>query len=52
MTEYESERERLAMITDLQLRLLAAKDEGKTNYTTEELLLALLDVAKDIKLHK
>ena len=52
MTPYESERERLAMITDLQLRIRAAKEEGKTSFTAEELMEALLDIAEDIKQHK
>ncbi len=32
MTEYESGRERLAMITDLLLRLRDAEEAGKTDW--------------------
>ena len=53
MTEYESERERLATVTDLQLRFMdMAAAEGKNSFTIEELNQALWDYAREIKQHK
>ena len=52
MTEYESERERLAMVTDLQLLLAQAEEEGKPQVTAEEIRKALLEFAKSVKPHK
>ena len=52
MTEYESERERLAMLMDLQLRLKQLEKEVKTSFTSQELFDAIIEVAQDIKQHK
>lgn len=52
MTEYESERERLAVIADLLLHFRQKSKEGKENFTYEELSQDLLDYAEDMKQHK
>ena len=52
MTEYESERERLAMVTDELILVDQAEKEGKTTFTAEEIKRALLDLAISIKQHK
>lgn len=51
-TEYESEREKVATAMDLSVRFEDAAREGKTNWTTEELLAYLRDYVRDIKQHK
>lgn len=51
-TEYESERDRIATAMDLSVRFEDAAREGKTSWTTEELLAYLRDYVRDIKQHK
>ena len=52
MTEYESERERLANTMDIIMRIRQAKAEGKDQYSADEMVEFLLDYAADIKKHK
>lgn len=52
MTEYESERERLANTMDIIMRIREAKAEGKDQYSADEIVEFLLDYAADIKQHK
>ena len=50
--EAVSERERLAMVTELLLRLRSAEQAGKNTFTAAELRDALLDFAREMKQHK
>ena len=52
MTEYESERERLAMITDLRLEFQDLQASGKDSLTVDEVIGMLDKVARRIKTHK
>lgn len=52
MTEYESERERLANTMDIIMRIREAKAEGKDQYSADEIVEFLLNYAADIKQHK
>ena len=52
MAEYESERERLAMITELLLHIEDAEARGKTSFTADELKTELLAIAREVKQHK
>ena len=56
MTEYESERERLALITDLRLTLKRIDSEnakeGKREYQMREIIEYLDEFAEGIKQHK
>ena len=52
MTEYESERERLAAVMDIIMRVRDAKDEGKDQYSADDVIEFLFDYAADIKQHK
>lgn len=52
MTEYESERERLAAVLDIVLRIREAKAEGIDQYTADEVIEFLYQYAEDIKQHK
>ena len=51
-TEYESEREQMATVMDIILSVKDAEAEGKTNYTSEELVEFLYAFIKDKKRHK
>ena len=52
MTEYESERERVAMITDLRLEFQDLQASGKDSLTVDEVIGMLDKVARRIKTHK
>ena len=52
MTEYESERERLAAIMDIIMRIRAAKAVGIDQYSADEMIEFLYDYAESIKQHK
>ena len=52
MTEYESERERLANVLDIIMLIREAKAEGKNQYSADEMVEFLLNYAADIKRHK
>ena len=51
-TEFESERERLATITDLRLEFKDAREGGKNEFTVAEILDFLDEYAKKTKIHK
>ena len=50
--KYESERERLATIMDLRLAILELNQEGKDNFSIEEIFAFLDEYAKKVKIHK
>ena len=49
MSEFESEREQLANILKIILRIRAAKAGGKEHYSADEIIGFLLDYAAEIK---
>lgn len=51
-TEYESEREQMATVMDIILSVRDAENEGKTEYTSKELIEFLYTFIKDKKRHK
>ena len=52
MTQYESERERLAMIEDLVLMFLDLREEGKDSLSVDEIINQLHQFARSVKIHK
>ena len=51
-TEFEAEREQLATIYDMRLAILAKIQEGKKEFTAEEILAFFDEMAKSKKKHK
>ena len=51
-TEFESEREQIATITEVLLRFRKENAEGKSTWTYDELRENLLDYAEEKKRHK
>ncbi len=51
-TEYESEREQMATVMDIILSVREAEAEGKTEYTSKELIEFLYAFISDKKRHK
>ena len=51
-TEFESEREQLATVTDLRLAFKQARKDGKNEFTVDEILEFLDDFAESKKKHK
>ena len=52
MTEFESERERVAAMFDFRLVILDGVEEGKTEYTSDEVLALIDNFVRSIKQHK
>ena len=50
-TEFEAEREQLATLYDVRLAFLAAKAEGKAEFTIDEILAFLDEIAEKKKRH-
>lgn len=51
-SEYESEREQMATVMDIILRVQDAEAEGKTQYTSQEVIEFLYTFVRDTKRHK
>ena len=51
-SEYESEREQMATVLDIILTVKKAAAEGKTEYTSEELIEFLYQFINERKRHK
>ena len=52
MAEFESERERVAAMYDFRLIVLDRMEEGKTEYTAEEVLALIDHFVRSIKQHQ
>ncbi len=51
-TEFESERESLATVMDIIMEIKDAAAEGKTEYTSDELVEFLINFGREKKRHK
>ena len=51
-SEYESEREQMATVLDIILAIQNAEAEGKTEYTSKEIIDFLYAFIRDKKRHK